>query len=201
MKDAFYCPQCKQPLTFNYDSDKVLDLNDKDFLGGYDATDKTTLAELKEMEMQPTHIFYCDECGIDITVSFGLPYQDKPPEGQPEQPPKPAQVQPDEDERYYWREYTTPCLISKLWDKLHLNYSTGLPMAEGILEDCRNIVGIIMERQHLPDPVICVHKYEWFEGCGAYVCTNCNDHKGLAKCYCGWGLAPGERLEDDVDND
>lgn len=22
--------------------------------------------------------------------------------------------------------------------------------------------------------------------CGAYVCERCDNHKGLARCYCGW---------------
>jgi hypothetical protein len=29
----------------------------------------------------------------------------------------------------------------------------------------------------------------WFNRyCGAYVCTQCDNHKGLARCYCGWSL-------------
>lgn len=44
----------------------------------------------------------------------------------------------------------------------------------------------------------CLHEYEWSNGCGARVCHKCGDHKGLAKCYCGWNLQPGEVLEDDV---
>jgi hypothetical protein len=43
------------------------------------------------------------------------------------------------------------------------------------------------------------HDYELSPGCGVNVCIKCGDHKGLARCYCGWNLAPGERLEDDVD--
>ena len=44
----------------------------------------------------------------------------------------------------------------------------------------------------------CDHYYEWSAYCGAQVCVGCKDHKGLARCYCGWNLLPGERLEDDV---
>jgi hypothetical protein len=45
----------------------------------------------------------------------------------------------------------------------------------------------------------CLHNYEWSNHCGAKVCNACGDHKGLARCYCGWGdIQPGERLEDDV---
>ncbi len=42
--------------------------------------------------------------------------------------------------------------------------------------------------------------YRFRRYCGAYVCDECSDHRGLAKCYCGWNLQPGERLEDDVDD-
>jgi hypothetical protein len=33
----------------------------------------------------------------------------------------------------------------------------------------------------------------WFNRyCGAYVCAECGNHKGLARCYCGWSLtSPG----------
>jgi hypothetical protein len=44
----------------------------------------------------------------------------------------------------------------------------------------------------------CNHQYEFRNYCGARVCRECGDHKGLARCYCGWGLMPGERLEDDI---
>jgi hypothetical protein len=44
-----------------------------------------------------------------------------------------------------------------------------------------------------------VHTYEWQDYCGVKVCRVCGNHKGLAKCYCGWNLEPGERLEDDVE--
>jgi len=41
--------------------------------------------------------------------------------------------------------------------------------------------------------------YIFSEFCGAYVCTICNSHLGLARCFCGFGLQPNERLEDDVE--
>lgn len=37
--------------------------------------------------------------------------------------------------------------------------------------------------------------------CGVYTCEECGHHLTLARCFCGWNLAPGERLEDDVDYD
>ena len=30
------------------------------------------------------------------------------------------------------------------------------------------------------------HTYEFFDYCGAYVCVDCGDHRGLDRCYCGW---------------
>ena len=44
----------------------------------------------------------------------------------------------------------------------------------------------------------CEHDYHWSRYCGAQVCNKCGDHEGLARCYCGFGLQPGERLEDDI---
>lgn len=44
----------------------------------------------------------------------------------------------------------------------------------------------------------CKHEYEWNNYCGAQVCTECDDHKGLGRCFCGWGMRSGERLEDDI---
>jgi hypothetical protein len=41
--------------------------------------------------------------------------------------------------------------------------------------------------------------FTWSTYCGAWLCDHCDWHLGLDKCFCGWHLAPGERLEDDVD--
>jgi hypothetical protein len=35
------------------------------------------------------------------------------------------------------------------------------------------------------------HKYESNRYCGAQVCVACDDHKGLARCYCGWAESTG----------
>jgi len=53
----------------------------------------------------------------------------------------------------------------------------------------------------------CNHEYFFNTNCGAEVCYECDDHKGLARCYCGWsanggnGLAEliemGETIEED----
>lgn len=43
--------------------------------------------------------------------------------------------------------------------------------------------------------------------CGAMVCTNCDHHNGLARCYCGWSLSGGDgrqeliELGENVDDD
>lgn len=43
----------------------------------------------------------------------------------------------------------------------------------------------------------CDHEYEFLGYCGAYVCVSCDDHKGLARCYCGWSVTtPGEGREE-----
>ena len=39
----------------------------------------------------------------------------------------------------------------------------------------------------------CDHEYQPSRYCGVQVCLLCDDHKGLARCYCGWSkTAPGE---------
>jgi hypothetical protein len=48
------------------------------------------------------------------------------------------------------------------------------------------------------------HSLSWSKYCGAYVCSKCGAHfvqKGgqqLARCFCGYNLENGERLEDDI---
>ena len=38
----------------------------------------------------------------------------------------------------------------------------------------------------------CRHEYEFSRYCGARVCYDCGDHKGLERCYCGWSrTSPG----------
>lgn len=44
---------------------------------------------------------------------------------------------------------------------------------------------------------MCKHDYELSRHCGAFVCTKCDDHKGLARCYCGWSETdPGRGYEE-----
>lgn len=45
----------------------------------------------------------------------------------------------------------------------------------------------------------CKGHYNFEKGCGAEVCCSCDDHKGLARCYCGWAKDGGNgrsQLED-----
>jgi hypothetical protein len=45
------------------------------------------------------------------------------------------------------------------------------------------------------DDMGCKHEYIFNRHCGARVCVHCCEHKGLARCYCGWSLsgADGQR--------
>lgn len=52
--------------------------------------------------------------------------------------------------------------------------------------------------QKLEEKCSCGGTYVWSNYCAAHVCTKCNKHKGLAKCFCGW--PKGEHLEDDTGN-
>ena len=38
----------------------------------------------------------------------------------------------------------------------------------------------------------CQHDYEPNRYCGVHVCGKCDDHKGLARCYCGWSQSGGD---------
>lgn len=40
--------------------------------------------------------------------------------------------------------------------------------------------------------MICKHQYEFNRHCGANVCLECGDHKGLARCFCGWAKDGGD---------
>lgn len=43
------------------------------------------------------------------------------------------------------------------------------------------------------------HDYTFDNHCGAYVCYGCDDHKGLARCYCGWAASGGDGCQELVD--
>ena len=36
----------------------------------------------------------------------------------------------------------------------------------------------------------------WERYCGAFVCQDCDEHKGLARCYCGWSRSGGNGREE-----
>jgi hypothetical protein len=37
----------------------------------------------------------------------------------------------------------------------------------------------------------CTGHYNFEKSCGAFVCCECNDHKGMARCYCNWAADGG----------
>jgi hypothetical protein len=37
----------------------------------------------------------------------------------------------------------------------------------------------------------CGGEYCFNRYCGCMVCGECDDHRGLARCYCGWSLSGG----------
>ena len=43
------------------------------------------------------------------------------------------------------------------------------------------------------------HEYEFRNYCGAKVCAHCDDHKGLARCYCGWSKSGGDGYAELID--
>lgn len=53
----------------------------------------------------------------------------------------------------------------------------------------------------------CSGEYEFQRYCGAKVCDLCDDHKGLARCFCGWsksgnnGLRELEEMGEAVDSE
>jgi hypothetical protein len=43
------------------------------------------------------------------------------------------------------------------------------------------------------------HAYNFSRSCGADVCMECGDHKGLARCFCGWSSSGGDGYKELVD--
>ncbi len=39
-------------------------------------------------------------------------------------------------------------------------------------------------------------KFYWERGCGALVCDECDYHKGLARCFCGWAASGGNGYQE-----
>jgi hypothetical protein len=43
----------------------------------------------------------------------------------------------------------------------------------------------------------CKHEWAFSRFCGAHVCIECGDHKGLERCFCGWSRTnPGHGREE-----
>ena len=38
----------------------------------------------------------------------------------------------------------------------------------------------------------CGGAFVWAPYCGVYVCEECDRHRGLARCYCGWSSYGGD---------
>ena len=54
--------------------------------------------------------------------------------------------------------------------------------------------------QPTDDEKECEHDYVLSRGCGVKVCTKCDDHKGLVRCYCGWSkTSPGQGYQELLD--
>lgn len=42
----------------------------------------------------------------------------------------------------------------------------------------------------------CGGTFEFVRFCAANICDNCNNHKGLARCYCGWSETGGNGYQE-----
>ena len=42
-----------------------------------------------------------------------------------------------------------------------------------------------------PEPCSCGGEFQFAIGCGVQVCTTCDKHKGLDRCFCGWAASGG----------
>ena len=52
----------------------------------------------------------------------------------------------------------------------------------------------LLEREK---PCTCGGTMMWGKSCGAYVCSSCDQHDGLARCYCGWSQTdPGRGYQE-----
>lgn len=47
-----------------------------------------------------------------------------------------------------------------------------------------------------PEVCSCGSTMEWSRSCGALVCDDCDSHKGLSRCYCGWSRSGGNGCEE-----
>lgn len=56
------------------------------------------------------------------------------------------------------------------------------------IEDLHQAIGEAVGE--LPTP--CEHEYYRSRYCGVKICYSCNEHEGLARCYCGWSASGGD---------
>lgn len=45
----------------------------------------------------------------------------------------------------------------------------------------------------------CGGSFEFLRYCGADVCVECDKHRGLTRCYCGWSESGGDGYQELVD--
>jgi len=56
-----------------------------------------------------------------------------------------------------------------------------------------------MPKNNTEEKCSCGGEYEWSRHCGAKVCLDCGDHKGLARCFCGWASSGGDGYQELLD--
>lgn len=78
------------------------------------------------------------------------------------------------------QDWTMP--PSALEDDPFFNFVTDLP--RGSVNFYLQSSGDALQDRH-------VHRYTFNRSCGANVCE-CGDHKGLARCFCGWSRSGGD---------
>ena len=45
----------------------------------------------------------------------------------------------------------------------------------------------------------CGGVFELDRGCGAWVCPDCEKHRGFARCFCGWSESGGDGYQELID--
>jgi hypothetical protein len=45
----------------------------------------------------------------------------------------------------------------------------------------------------------CGGEYQFDRGCGCLVCVECEDHKGMCRCFCGWTPHGGDGYQELLD--
>jgi hypothetical protein len=47
-----------------------------------------------------------------------------------------------------------------------------------------------------PQRCACGGSFRFEQYCGAWCCQECNNHRNLARCYCGWAMSGGDGREE-----